>query len=119
MAPERHARAFFVAASVVFAGMAHGAEPASAAPTDERFASALAAYERNHWNHAYAQLAALADDGHAEAARMALQMWRHGPALYRTDFAASARQVERWTRVWGCSGDSAATACTRASLQTP
>lgn len=87
------------------------AQPAGGSGTAQAFDAALAAYERNHWREAYEALARLADDGHPEAARMALQMWRFGPRLYRTDFTASATQVERWTQLWGCSNDGASRAC--------
>ena len=102
---------------------AHAADPAAATTVavdvEARFSEALAAYERNHWLQAYQMLAALADEGHGESARITLQMWRHGKALYRAEFHASARQVERWTRLWACSGDVTATGCTHAAMQTP
>jgi hypothetical protein len=82
------------------------------------FDAALIDYERNHWPQAFAALARLADAGHPEAARIAWQMWRYGGALYRHDFAASARQVQAWSRLQGCSGDAASRACA-AALQAP
>jgi hypothetical protein len=66
------------------------------------FAAAMQMYERNQWPQAYAALARLADLGHAEAARIALQMWQWGPVLYRTEFAASAERRARWAWVWNC-----------------
>lgn len=75
------------------------------------FDAAMVAYDRNHWDAAFAALVGLADRGHPEAARMALQMWRFGPKLYQTNFSASAAQVERWTRLWGCGGDATSRAC--------
>lgn len=78
----------------------HAAPDVLAAPQvrtteDSDFAAALEAYERNHWYAAFATFARLADAGHPAAARIAVLMWRNGPALYRTDFAASPAQVER------------------------
>jgi 2,4-dienoyl-CoA reductase-like NADH-dependent reductase (Old Yellow Enzyme family) len=72
---------------------------------DPAFDNALVAYERNHWDEAYTALAQLADRGHPQAARMALQMWRFGPKLYQKDFGASAAQLERWTQLWPCTSD--------------
>lgn len=75
------------------------AQPALTSAAVEAFDAAMVAYECNHWSASYAAFAALADQGHHEAARIALQMRRHGPALYRTFFAANAQQVERWSRL--------------------
>jgi len=87
----------------------------SAPPTAaQRFDAALVAYERNHWPEAYAGLSALADGGHPEAARMALQMRRYGPALYGREFFASAGQLEQWARSSGCAGVAAEDNCLRA-----
>ena len=109
------------APALAAAGAASAAQTSIAQPmagVSERFAEALAAYERNHWREAHRLLVLLADDGHAEAARMALLMWRHGPSLYGQPFAASAAQVERWTRLWGCGGDATGHGC-RLALQSP
>ena len=82
----------------LFAGAA-AAQPSPPAVAATAFDDAMAAYERNHWQAAYAGFTALADGGHAEAARIATQMWRHGPVLYHTSFAATAHQVARWSRL--------------------
>lgn len=78
---------------------------------DQRFESALVQYERNQWPQAYAALVQLADLGHPEAARMALEMWRFGPKLFAQDFFATAQQLELWSRVWGCGGDNTGLEC--------
>jgi|GEM_PF-1703177 len=83
-----------------------------------QFDAALVEYERNHWPQAFAALSALADRGHTEAARMALQMWRYGPALYGREFVATSRQVEAWARGWGCGGDATSHSC-ELSQRTP
>lgn len=62
----------------------------------ERFELALSRYERCHWHQAYTLLAMLADEGHAQAARMALLMHSHGPTMYGLDFPAPSAQRERW-----------------------
>ncbi len=91
------------------------AQPPAAPAFDAAFDNALVAYERNHWDEAYTALAQLADRGHPQAARMALQMWRFGQKLYRMDFSASPAQPERWTRMWPCASGAAAPACTKAA----
>jgi hypothetical protein len=95
--------------------------PARAQEADDRaaFEAAMQAYERNHWPQAYAALAQLADRGHPEAARIALQMWSHGPKLYGTAFTATSRQVAFWTQRWGCDGDATSRACTLAAALSP
>lgn len=105
--------AWLAGALLAAAASAQTAPAGGAAPS---FDSAMAAYERNHWELAYAAFTALADQG--EAARIALQMWRHGPALYQRALAANAHQVARWSRVWRCGGaDAPARACQLALQQ--
>ncbi len=89
---------------------------ATSAPVtvEQRLDAALVAYERSHWPEAYAALSSLADSGHPEAARMALQMRQYGPALYGREFAASPGQVARWKRSLGCSGDVTGVGCKQA-----
>lgn len=95
---------------------ANGVQAQTVAPSTpptvaQRFDAALVAYERNHWPEAYAALSALADGGHPEAARMALQMRQYGPALYGREFVASASQVALWKRRSGCSGAASGVGC--------
>ncbi len=94
---------------------AHAQQAPDAAEDSAAFDAAMQAYERNHWPQAWAALARLADRGHPEAARIALQMWTHGPRLYGTEFAATSRQITLWTQRWGCSGDATSRACTQAA----
>ncbi len=63
-----------------------------------RFAQAMQHYESSHWLQAYAELSALADQGHPEAQRISLLMWRHGVALYGTAFSATAAQRRQWAQ---------------------
>ncbi len=88
----------------LLAGVA-SAQPAGNAVADTAFDDAMVAYERNHWDEAYAALVPLADGGHPQAARMALQMWRFGQQLYQRDFSATPAQLARWTRLWPCGCD--------------
>jgi len=73
-------------------------QTAAADPAASRFAAAMQHYETNHWPQAYAAMAALADQGHPEAQRVALLMWHHGRALYGTSFSATAAQRQRWAQ---------------------
>lgn len=93
--PLRHA----VLVLALMAGTA-SAQPEGIADADQAFDAAMAAYERNHWEAAYVAFAALADRGHAASGRIALQMWRHGPALYGQSFTVQTVQLRRWARWW-------------------
>jgi hypothetical protein len=73
-------------------------QPAAADSRTTAFVAAMAAYESNHWPQAFAALSTLADQGHAEAQRVALLMWRHSMALYGTKFDASAAQRQQWAQ---------------------
>lgn len=63
------------------------------APGDTRPATAPA----GGWADAYAALVRRADAGCPQAARQALEMVRHGPAVYGMHFPASPAQLRRWT----------------------
>lgn len=63
----------------------------------DRFGQALAAYANNDWAQAYATLGALADEGHRESARLALQMARHGQRLFGMRFELTARRQALWS----------------------
>ena len=91
-APDRrHANLVLalLAAMACTAGIAQTTAPAT-------MDAAMDAYERGHWDEAYRAFGALADAGDGEAARIALLMQRHGPALYARDFAASPMQRAAW-----------------------
>lgn len=81
------------AALAIVCGTSARADPPDMA---RQFETAMERYERNHWVEAYAQLALLADLGHAESARIASQMLTYGPALYGTHFTATPIQSRRW-----------------------
>jgi hypothetical protein len=82
------------------------------ATAPNRFDEAMLEYEAGHYAQAYASWAALADQGHAEAARLAWQMWRHGPKLYGQTFAAERAQLERWQALHQCARNDLAVRCT-------
>jgi hypothetical protein len=60
------------------------------------FKDTHAQYEAGHYADAYARFARLADCGHREAARIALQMRQFGPRLYGARFHAGPQQLGRW-----------------------
>ncbi len=72
------------------------AQATETTPTESPFDQAMDAYERNHWGVAFNGLAALADAGHGEAARMAWLMSRHGTTLFRTQLDADPARRQRW-----------------------
>lgn len=115
---DRRAGIALAAAVLAFAAFAVRAEPAVDAAMAVAYDEALAEYERCHWPEAFQALAQLADRGHAQAARVALQMRRFGPALYGWTFTASAAQIGRWTLLRGCAGETTHPDC-RLALQAP
>jgi hypothetical protein len=93
--PNRRGAIYAVAA--LAAGIA-GASFAQSVPATRQsaFARAMADYERQHFAAAYQAFWLLADQGHAEAARIALLMAAHGPRLYGQRFAIGEVQRDRW-----------------------
>jgi hypothetical protein len=65
---------------------------------DEQFELALLAYERNHWPQAFDAFTVLANQGHANATRMVIQMHRHGPRLYGQQFPLTSLQLQRFAQ---------------------
>ncbi len=72
------------------------ARVARAAPAAEVFEQARAQLERGHYADAHRRFAQLADCGHREAARIALEMRQFGPQLYRMNFQVGPKQLARW-----------------------
>ena len=70
-------------------------DPASLPALDLRYAEAQQDYERSHWPQAFAAFTLLATQGHADAARVAWLMHRHGPRLYGQHFVLTAAQQTR------------------------
>ncbi len=90
-------RSLACAALACSLGVGAAGAQALAAPVDEKaFAAANAAYDANHWADAYVAFAALADRGDAESARIAMQMWWHGQALYGRGFDVTPAQIRHW-----------------------
>lgn len=86
-----------VLASVLLcANAAAATSPADAARADTQFNEAMDLYGTSRWAAAYGRFAALADRGHAEAARIALLMLRYGSRLYGHDWGASQPQINQW-----------------------
>lgn len=67
-----------------------------ALPDADRFGRALQDMADGRWAEAYAQLAALADGGHAEATRVALVMARHGERLFGWHCPLAPQRRARW-----------------------
>lgn len=99
-----------IAAAALVALLPQGAaaELTSAAEHERAYAAAQAEYEVGHYVAAYTAFAALADAGHAESARIAMQMRRYGPGLYQMRFAAGPQQIGRWTALLSCRSAAAA-----------
>lgn len=72
------------------------AAPAVQAQTPSDFDTAMQAYAHMHFRQAFDGLARLADDGHADAARIALLMASHGPRLFGQRFGVAPLRRERW-----------------------
>ena len=64
-----------------------------------RFDDALHCMQTGRWHDAFAELAALADAGHAPAARLALLFAARGTRLFGGRYDASPRRQAAWSRV--------------------
>ena len=74
-------------------------------PVTLRHRAAMADYQAGHWPEAYQGLAALADAGDPDAARLAGLMVRQGPLLYGQRFDASPERQAAWARLTGAVRD--------------
>jgi hypothetical protein len=81
--------------ALLVGGVVFGVAGACAGQAED-FQQAMQAYECNHWDTAFAGFAALADQGDARSARIALLMARFGPRLYATQFEVSASRRQQW-----------------------
>ena len=68
---------------------------------DARFREAMRLHRAGRWSAAYGRFAALADEGHVPAARVALEMLRNSRNVYGTDWSAAPTQVAGWERAVG------------------
>lgn len=91
------------------------AAPVRPVPLPSAFERAQEHYEAGHWAEAFEGYATLADCGHREAARIALQMRQFGPRLYGRAFMAGPQQLQRWRTIVTREGGGAA--CTSAPEQ--
>jgi hypothetical protein len=60
------------------------------------FDRAMDAYTQEHYVEAFGALSRLADEGHVDAARMALLMHQHGPRLFGHRFDIYPARRARW-----------------------
>lgn len=70
------------------------------------YQDALSLYRSGHWSAAYGRFIALADRGHANAAVLALEMFRDRTERYGTLWDATPEQVRDWER-WSRRADPA------------
>ncbi|MEJ5991246.1 hypothetical protein WG902_14685 [Ramlibacter sp. PS3R-8] len=75
----------------------HGA---IAAP-DPLYTEAVQEYRAGRWSSAFGRFITLANNGHVDAARIALFMQLHGRQLYGSDWDASDDDVALWSRMTG------------------
>lgn len=68
---------------------------------DPEFRAAVEEYRDGRWSSAYGRIVVLANNGHSDAARMALFMHQYGPLLYKSQWDASDDDIAHWTRVAG------------------
>jgi hypothetical protein len=66
------------------------------APADQPFVDAVTLFRQQRLSAAYGRFLALAQDGDADAARIAQFMHRYGPVLFATHWDASADELEDW-----------------------
>jgi hypothetical protein len=67
-----------------------------AGTTEQRYAEAVQAFQAQRYSVAYGRFAALADDGHASAALMALALVRYAP-VFGAEWSATPAQIQDWT----------------------
>jgi hypothetical protein len=73
----------------------HGA-PAAGPEQMSRQAQAMQAFQAHQYAVAYGRFAALADDGDAPSALIALAMVRHGKALFGSEWSVTRDQLRHW-----------------------
>lgn len=71
----------------------------AAAGAELNLQAALQAMQQSRWAVAFGQFVALADDGHPQAARMALLFAQRGTRLFGGSYAATAAQLRAWSRI--------------------
>ena len=67
------------------------------APQALRYGAAVQALRTRDYAGAYGRFADLADEGHAASAQWALAMVSQGPAVFGSEWSATAGQLRRWS----------------------
>jgi hypothetical protein len=86
--------------AALLATLACAAPPAMAGP-DRAFDAAVKTYRAGRFSDAYGKFIPLANNGNADAARIVLFMYAHGPLLYGSAWDATAEDIELWSRLSG------------------
>ena len=81
-----------------------GAMASTRESQDARFREAMRLHRIGRWSAAYGRFAALADEGHVPASRVALEMLRNSRNVYNADWTAAPTQVAAWERAVGTRG---------------
>jgi hypothetical protein len=76
----------------------HGAQGGTS-DSDAAMNTAMEHYRQGKVSTAYVEFAKLADQGNAEAARIALIMLRYGRRMYGTEWGSSQPQIDLWIRL--------------------
>lgn len=97
-----------VLAPLVAAGVT--AQAQTAVHPDQGFEAAMQAYQEGRYPAAYGRFVKLANGGHAEAARIALDMYRYGQQLYGSAWGAEPNQLRDWIVAAAGTGTTVATA---------
>ena len=78
------------------AGNATAGDTPAGGWADPAFAEALQLLHAGRLADAYGRIVALANAGHADAARLATTMCRHGLRLYASDWDCSPAELDEW-----------------------
>ncbi len=92
-------REFFRPTLAIFLVAGSAAALAAEASRVQTFSDAMDQYRQGRWSAAYGRFCVLADDGDAQAARIALVMLRHGETMHGTIWSASQPQIEHWAQL--------------------
>jgi hypothetical protein len=88
-----------VAIFVLCADATAATEPLNTTGQEAAFNEAMVQHGQGRLSDAYGRFAGLADHGHAEAARIALHMLRHGGKMYGHEWGASQPQIDQWMKL--------------------
>ena len=77
-------------------GLQDTADTGHVDPIARRFDQAIERLEAGDWSEAFAELCALANQGHPPASRIALMLAGRGTALFGGTFPATAQDKTRW-----------------------